>query len=156
MSVPGGSFVALYGSNSGDWRERVAAKLDDAGVAWFSPMDPRWSSINADNGDEMQSLVDALVEREHAALERATCVLFHLGRYVFRDNTITGHTTMALASRAELGFLAGRGIETVVHVEPDVEGRNYLWAVANRYSHMTRVTTLDAAVARVIERMRAK
>ncbi len=71
MNIPDGPFVALHGSNSGDWRERVAAKLDDAGVSWFSPIDLRWRPIDASNGDEMQSLIDVLVEREHAALERA-------------------------------------------------------------------------------------
>jgi hypothetical protein len=154
VEIPSEPFVALYGSNSGDWREQVATALRHASVAFFDPLEPRWASIDTANGDAMQALVDELVDREHRALEQARCAIFHVARAVVVKGEATGDTVAALASRVELGFLAGRGIAAFVHVEPDVEGRNYLWAVCRRYPHLERCDSLVAATDAAIRAMR--
>lgn len=148
MEIPDEPYVALYGTQSGDWRDGVAARLSASGIAWFDPTDERWGTIDDDNGDAKQGLVDELVEREHSGMLGAVCVIFHVARRKKRSGTFTGETTNALASRAELGFLAGRGIRTFVHVEPDVLGRNYLWALCALYpGTLVRAADLEEATS---------
>lgn len=154
MEIPDGPFVALYGSHSGDWRLPLIARFEREGVAWFDPTNEGWDGIDATNGDARQTDIDALVAREHAALQRAGCVVFYLARRRREQGRETGATTIALASRCEFGFLIGRGIPTCFHIEPDVEGRNYLWAAALNHPHMVRCDSLDEAVARAISRVR--
>jgi hypothetical protein len=151
MDHPGARYVALYGSQSGDWRDRVTSTLDAAGIASLDPTDAGWHGIDASNSDLRQAEIDALVAQEHLGMIRAACVVFHLARRRVVGGRETGDTTLALASRCELGFLTGRGIRTFVHLEQDVEGRNYLWAQIALYpGWMTRCATLDEATARAI------
>jgi hypothetical protein len=156
MDVPREPYIALYGSHSGDWREALKARLGREGVACYDPTDERWQAINPSNGDERQAEVDAIVAKEHVALRGATCVIFHLARRrrvggVVHDD----QTTLALASRVELGFVTGRGVVTFVHIEPDVEGRNYLWAQMKPYPHLVRCASLDEALDRALATFRA-
>ncbi len=150
-------FVGLYGSQSGDWREACMARLDAAGVEWHDPTDPRWEGITHENGDAMQELIDELVAEQHRGLLDATCAIYHLARKVeyfnasnVPDTDDSGARVAALAARCELGFLTGMGIRTFVHVDPDVEGRNYLWAQMKPYPHMVRCTTLAEATREAI------
>jgi hypothetical protein len=149
MDIPDGHYIALYGTNSGDWRAAIEARLTAAGIAFFDPTDKRWASINDDNGDALQPLVDQLVAREHQGMRSAVCVIFHVARRKRSDGAFTGETTNGFASRAELGFLAGQGIRTFVHVETDVLGRNYLWALCALYPEtLVRVADLEEAAER--------
>lgn len=154
MEIPEEPYVGLYGSHSGDWREEVSTALATAGVAYYDPTDPGWSGINETNEDARQAEIDALVAKEHRGMNHATCVIFHLGRRKRRSGSPTGETTIALASRCELGFLTGRGIPTFVHIKDEVEGRNYLWAQLALYPHMVRCATLEEATARTIVLMK--
>ncbi|WP_437723502.1 hypothetical protein [Sorangium sp. So ce861] len=157
MEIPPTPYVAVYGSNSGDWRDGVIAALAAAGLSWFEPSDDGWATIDAASGDARQAEIDALVAREHRGMLGASCVIFHLARRKVVGGAPTGETTVALASRCELGFLTGRGIRTFAHVEPDVEGRNYLWAQMALYpGWMTRCASLDDATARAIAFIRSR
>jgi len=156
-------FVSLYGSQSGDWREVCKTRLDAAGVAWKDPTDPRWQGITHENGDAMQKLIDELVADQHQGLLDATCVVYHLAARVEYSNTRnipnpddTGSQVVALAARCELGFLTGRGIPTFVHIEPDVVGRNYLWAQMKPYPHMVRCDNLAEAAQKAVLYIRAQ
>jgi len=135
-------YIGLFGSHSGDWRARCAAFMDERGIAWFDPTDPAWADINAENGDEKQALIDDLVARQHRGILGAACVVYHLAA-----RNQTGEPIAAFAARCELGFLTGRGTPTFAHIEPDVVGRNYLWAQMKPYPHMTRCHSLDEALA---------
>jgi len=138
-SHPRGTYVALYGSLGAEWRHRAKVLLDAARVPWHDPTDARWEGITRENGDAHQGLINQLVAEEHEALLGASCVVFHLAG-----------NTPSLAARFELGMLAGRGLETFVHVEPDAEGRNYVWAVTTLYPHLVRCDSLEEAVRRAI------
>jgi hypothetical protein len=133
-------FVALYGSQAGDWRKISAKLLEESGVAWHDPTDPRWEEITHENGDTKQELIDELVAEQHRGMQDASCVIYHLASQ-----------TTALAARCELGFLTGKGIRTFVHVESDVEGRNYLWAQIKPYPHMVRCATLAEALREAVK-----
>jgi hypothetical protein len=151
MQIPPTPYVALYGSNSGDWRVPVVSALDDARVHWFDPTTPEWDAINWENGDALQPTIDRLVQREQDALEGAACVLWYIARRVRRDGQETGETTIALASRLELGVVLGRGSPTFVVIEDDVVGRNYLRAVVRRFgAKAIMCESLDEATSRVI------
>lgn len=155
MDIPRPPYVALYGSMSGDWRASASAALTAEGLAWYDPTDAGWTGIDDTNGDARQAEIDALVAKEHRALDGASSVVFHVARRKVVGGRPTGETTLALTSRVELGYLTGRRIPTFVHVEPDVAGRHYLWAQAALYpGWMTRCATLDEAVARAIAFMR--
>lgn len=144
---PSGTYVGLYGSHGGWWRKRCKARLDAVGVPWHDPTDPRWVQISPENGDRLQGLVDELVAEEHQALLGCTCVIFHF--------TGGDDPPVSLAARYELGLLAGRGIPTFLHVEPEVEGRNYLWAAVKQAPATTICSgleeALDQAIALVVE-----
>ncbi|HSK77594.1 MAG TPA: hypothetical protein VLQ45_14175 [Thermoanaerobaculia bacterium] len=147
MPIPPPPYVGLYGSHSGDWRDEVAGIFEAEGVAFYDPTDPRWKGIDEKNGDEKQELIDLLVAEQHKALNGAACVVFHLARWETRNGvTDKAREKPALAARCEIGFLAGRGIRTFVHVEPDVEGRNYLWAQIALYPHTEKCDSLESAV----------
>ena len=155
MDIPEKPYVALYGTFFGDWRQQAKTKLDAHHITWYDSTDPGWDGINDANGDEKQPEINALVRKEHLGLSKARCVIFYLARREIRHGQPTGATTMSLAARCELGFLAGRNIRTFVHIEPDVVGRNYLWALLAVYSAtMTHCATLEEAVDRAIEFMR--
>jgi hypothetical protein len=157
MEIPPAPYVAVYGSNSGDWRDGVIAALAAAGIPWFDPSNAGWATIDAANGDARQAEIDALVALEHRGMLGASCVIFHLGFRKIIGGVPTGGTTLALASRCELGFLTGRGIRTFAHVEPDVEGRNYLRAQMALYPDwMSRCASLDEATTRAIAFMRSR
>ncbi len=152
-----GPFVGLYGSHSGDWREVAAKLLDEAGVAWYDPTDARWQDITHENGDAMQWLVDELVAEQHQGMLNATCVIYHLASRVeyfdpanAPEPSDSGARVAAPAARCELGFLTGKGIPTFVHIEPDVEGRNYLWAQIKPYPYMVRCATLVEATEEAV------
>lgn len=135
---PAGTYVGLFGSHGGGWRRRCAQRLDAAGVPWHDPTDPRWEGITHENGDERQALIDELVAEEHAALAGSRCVVFHFAG---------GEDPPAsLAARFELGFAAGRGIPTFLHVDPAARGRNYLRAAARLYPAVRLCVSLDEAV----------
>ena len=151
MDIPSLPYLGLYGSHSGNWRALAISKLSKAGVPFYDPTDLGWKRINEGNGDLLQHDINVLVAKQHLALVGATCVIFHLARRKTLDG-VTSDTdvTAALAARCELGFLTGRGIPTFVHIEPDVEGRNYLWAQLAPYAHMTRCNTLEDATMNAI------
>lgn len=142
---PVGTYVGLFGSHGGDWRARCRRLLDEAGVPWHDPTDPRWEGIDHDSGDRQQALVDELVAEEHAALLGARCAVFHL-----RGGD---PPPPSLAARFELGLLAGRRIPTFLHVEPDAVGRNYLWAAAKLYPGVTTCDSLDEAVEKAVSQL---
>lgn len=144
-SHPPGTYVALYGSNGEAWRRRAKALLDAAGVPWHDPTDPRWQGITHENGDQHQALIDQLAAEEHQGLLQAGCVVFQL--------TGGPDAPLSLAARFELGLLAGRGIPTFVFIEPEVQGRNYLWAALKLHPHLERRDSLEDAVRGAIERM---
>jgi hypothetical protein len=155
MDVPLMPYVALYGTAHGDWRQSAAAALDHAGVAWYDPTEAAWASIDETNGDVRQSEIDVLVKKELSALTGASCVVFHLTGGEGPGTRVAGSAPRSLASRFELGFVAGRKITTFVHIEPDVEGRHYLLAQIRLCgASMTSCTSLDAAVASAVGFMR--
>ena len=139
--------MGLYGSHGGDWRERAKALLDEAGVPWHDPTDPRWQGITHATGDRQQELVDALVAEEHEALLGAACVVFHLAG--------GADPPESLAARFELGLLAGRGLPTFVHVDPRALGRNYVWAAVNLHGNLTACRRLEEAVERAVDCMKS-
>ena len=104
------------------------------------------------------------IGRTTVATERATlldrggaaCAVFHIARRkVVGGDRALGNMTSSLAARFELGFGAGRGIPSFAHIEPDVEGRNYLWSqLALGQDTMTRCETLDEAASHAILFMR--
>jgi hypothetical protein len=143
---PAGTYVALYGSHGGDWRERAKALLDAAGVPWHDPTDPRWDGITHADGDRHQELIDRLVAEEHEGLFGAACAVFHLAG--------GAEPPASLAARFELGLLAGRGLPTFVHVDARALGRNYVWAAVKLHQGLTACRTLEEAVERAIERAR--
>ncbi|MCY1083647.1 nucleoside 2-deoxyribosyltransferase domain-containing protein [Archangium lansingense] len=142
---PAGSYVGLFGSAGEDWRRRAKVLLDAANVPWHDPSDPRWQGITHENGDQHQVLINKLVAEEHQGLLRAGCVVYQL--------TGGSEPPASLAARFELGLLAGRGLITFVHVEPEALGRNYIWAVLKQYPHLVRCDSLEDAVQRAIEKM---
>jgi len=85
----------------------------------------------------------------------AKCNIMYLPRQVVWPDGEQG-TTHALATRCELGFLTGQGIHSFVVIEPDVEGRNYLWAEMKPYTHMVRCETLDEALRQAIAFMQGE
>ncbi|PTL85910.1 nucleoside 2-deoxyribosyltransferase domain-containing protein [Vitiosangium sp. GDMCC 1.1324] len=139
---PAGTYVALYGSVGEDWRRRARALLDAANIPCHDPTDPRWRGITHENGDQHQELIDQLVAEEHDGLLGAGCVIFHL---------VGGpEAPPSLAARFELGLLAGRGIATFVHVDPDAPGRNYIWAAIKRHPHLVRCDSVEDAARQAI------
>lgn len=158
MSLPSKPFIALYGSHLGDWRAPLVARLAREGIAYHDPTDAGWQPINEHHGDAEQATIDALVAREHQGMVDATCVVFYLARRARRrgpDGEDVELTTLSFASRCELGFLTGRGVLTFVYIEPDFEGRNYLWAQIKPYPNVVRCASLDDALDRAIAAFRA-
>lgn len=147
-SHPPGTYVALYGSHGDGWRRRCAERLERAGVPWHDPSDPRWDGIDHDNGDALQDLIDELVEEEQRGLLEAGAVVFHLAG--------GPDPPASLASRVELGLLAGHGVPAFVHVDPSALGRNYAWATLRRYPHLVRCDSLDEAVDRAVGWLRGR
>ena len=135
---PAGTYVGLYGSTGGQWRQRCKHLLDAASIPWHDPSDPRWDSITHENGDDHQELIDRLVAEEYEALRGAQCVIFHLAG--------GADPPASLAARSELGWLAGSGIETFVHVDGNARGRNYVGAVVKLYPHLVSCSTLEDAI----------
>lgn len=157
MSLPSEPFIALYGSHLGDWRAPLVARLAREGIAHHDPTDAGWRQVDAHNGDAKQRDIDALVAREHRGMAAATCVVFYLARRARLrgdDGEEVEATTLSLASRCELGFLTGRGVLTFVFIEPDFEGRNYLWAQMKPYPNAVRCASLDDALGRAIAAFR--
>lgn len=154
-SPPEAPYVGLYGSHGGDWRQRCRRLLDEAGVPWHDPSDPRWEDITHETGDRHQHLIDDLVAEELTALHDAACVIFHLGgRGEGEDGAEEREPPAALASRFELGVLAGlRTLPTFVHVDRTARGRNYLWAALHLYPNLHRCDSLEQAVERAVRRM---
>lgn len=116
--------------------------FDRHGVSRHDPSDPRWNEITHENGDSNQNLINRLVAEEHEGLRQASCVVFHL------------EGSESLAARSELGFLAGRGTPTFVHVDPATKGRNYVWALVELYESLERCETLEEACRRAIQAVR--
>ncbi len=164
MAIPRAPYVALYGSHTGDWRKVVVARLSAAGFGHYDPTDENWKGVDEENGDAKQNLIDKLVARQYEALRGAACVVFHLAAAmrwreappapgVAKPN---GTPVAAPAARFELGLLAGLGAPPVfVHIEPDVVGRNFLWAYVQQRPNLVRCQTLDEAGERAIAFMRA-
>lgn len=142
---PPGTYVGLYGSHGGDWRRRVAALLNEAGVPWHDPTDPRWEGITHETGDRNQARIDELVAEEHEGLAGAACAVFHLAG--------GPDPPASLAARFELGLLAGRGTPTFLHVDPGALGRNYVWAAVKLHRHLASCRSLEEAVERAAELM---
>lgn len=153
MEIPyGKQFVALYGNNADSWRTDIVIPiLKKYNIPYFDPKNKGWENICEENGDEKQDLIDSLVEREHEALLNCKCVIFYLCKQVKQNKIpVDGWKTYSLASRVEIGFLTGAGIKTFVFVEPDVEGRNYIWAQMKPYSNMVRCNSLEDATIKAI------
>jgi hypothetical protein len=152
MDIPSKPYVGLYGSHSGDWRSVCARALSNYQISWYDPTDKQWDDITDENGDSYQTLIDELVAKQHQGMLNASCVVFHLAQtksYSYEENKPKpedkGQVLTAFAARCELGFLIGSGIQTFVHIEKDVRGRNYLWAAMKNYKHMVRSQTLEEA-----------
>ena len=154
MDIPDGPYIGLYGSHTSAWRTPIMERLDAIGLKYYDPTDAGWRRIDSENGDAQQAEIDALVAKQHRGLIGASCVIFHLAWRKTWEDSQPGETSYALASRCEFGYLTGRGIPTFFHIEPDVEGRNYLWAEARSYPHMVQCLALDEAVERGMEHMR--
>ena len=152
MSIPQTPYVALYGTHSGDWRTTCSDLLSANSINWYNSVDERWKNITEKNGDQMQSVIDNLVAKQQEALLRSACVVFHLSSHYFADTGRNG-TERSLAARCELGFLIGTGIRTFAHIEPDAEGRNYLWAAMKASPLMFRCGTLNDAINAAITYM---
>lgn len=156
MKIPQNTYVGLYGSHSGDWRVECAREFKNHRIPWYDPTDKRWGKITDENGDSHQTLINSLVAKQHEGMLNAGCVIFHLAhqksyRYKKPNPDDTGTVLTAFAARCELGFLIGRGIQTFAHIEPDVVGRNYLWAAMKNYSHVIRCRSLKGAIRRATE-----
>ena len=148
---PPDAYIGLYGSHSGDWREHCARRFASWGIATFDPTDTdSWARVTDETGDQLQDLVNTLVARQHEGILGASAVVFHLARRWSSvgpsDPRVHAGDLTAFAARAELGFLAGAGIHTWVHIEPDVLGRNYLWALCSLYPSLRRVSSLEEAM----------
>jgi hypothetical protein len=157
MRIPKKTYVGLYGSHSGDWRSVCVKALDNHQIPWYIPTDEQWKAISDKNGDSYQGLINRLVAKQHRGMLNASCVIFHLARrksYHYGENKPkpddTRKVLTAFAARCELGFLIGRGIQTFVHIEPNVEGRNYLWAAMKNYTHIVRSQSLEDATGQAI------
>jgi hypothetical protein len=150
MDIPSSPYVALYGSNSGDWRAAIAARLDAANIPWFDPTNDEWNGIDWHNGDALQAKIDRLVKREQDAMLGARCALWHIGRTIREGVVDTGKTTEAFACRLELGVLLGRGLRTWVVIEPDVTGRNYLRAAAGAHPSASVCESDEEATEKLI------
>lgn len=158
MDIPNKPYIALYGSHSGNWRERCAELLERHEIAYYDPTDPGWNGIDEHNGDRLQDRIDRLVKKQHEGLLRSVCVIYHLANqkqeYLndesFSSRDPDGEHKPAPAARCELGFLTGRGLRTFGHIEGDVVGRNYLWAQMKLYPHMTACSTLRQASEQAI------
>ena len=157
MRIPKKPYVGLYGSHSGDWRSICVRAFNDHQIPYYDPTDLQWKLVSDENGDSYQTLINRLVAKQHRGILNASCVVFHLARekaYYFEENKPipddTGKILTAFAARCELGFLIGRGIQTFVHIEPNVEGRNYLWAAMKNYPQLTRCHTLEDAIGEAI------
>lgn len=157
MRIPKKKYVGLYGSHSGDWRSICVRAFNNHQIPWYDPTDEQWKVISDKNGDNYQTLINRLVAKQHRGMSNAGCIIFHLARvksYYYEENKPnpddTGKILTAFAARCELGFLIGNGIPTFVHIEPDVEGRNYLWAAMKNYKHVTRSRTLEDAIGDAI------
>lgn len=150
MEIPSGPYVALYGSNSGDWRSAITPRLDAANIAWFDPTNDEWNDVHGSNGDALQEKIDRLVKREQDALLRARCAIWHIGKRVTVNGADTGKTTEAYACRLELGVLLGRGLKTWVVIEDDVTGRNYLRAAVATYASATLCKSDEEAAERAV------
>lgn len=148
-------YVGLYGSFIGNWCEIVQTKLDDANIKYHNLISSEWNGITESNGDEKQQQIDSLVSQELDGILGASCVLLHLERQEKRNGQLIEATSLSLASHCEIGFLAGRKIDTFLHIEPDVAGRNYLWAFAKQHSAIITIcSSLDEAIEQSINFMK--
>ncbi|MEM6455604.1 MAG: hypothetical protein AAF772_10950 [Acidobacteriota bacterium] len=151
-------YVGLFGVYGGDWRTFAARRLDAAGVAYAIPDDDRWQEINHQNGDEKQPLINELVAAQQRMLTEARCVVFYLAqhprRFLADDRPVDpSYTFEALAARCELGVVAGGGVPAFAFIEPDLRGRNYLWALIAQHPHVHRCASLDEALDRAVAHM---
>lgn len=163
MRIPKKNYVGLYGSHSGDWRSICISAFNHHQIPWYDPTDERWKLITEENGDSYQTLINSLVAKQHRGILNASCIVFNLARkksYYYKENkpnpSDTRKILTAFAARCELGFLIGRDIQTFVHIEPNVVGRNYLWAAMKNYSHITRCRTLKDAIGEAVSYMRSE
>lgn len=148
--IPRSPFFALYGSHSSDWRDRVARRLDERGIASFDPSDSRWRKITPETGDDLQELVDRLVARQWLALQQACGVIFHLG--ASHVDPETNHYGNHPAARFELGLIAGcPNLPAFVHVSGEADGRNYLRAQLHLHRHLRSFDTLEEATEAAIQ-----
>lgn len=157
MEIPLEPYVALYGSHSGDWRDICIKKFKNHNISWYDPTDKEWRGITEENGDSHQTTINRLVAKQHEGILNASCVLFHLAArksYHYKKNKPnpddTNKKLTAFAARCELGFLIGKGIPTFAYIEPNVEGRNYLWAAMKDYEHMVRAQCLEDAIEHAV------
>ena len=151
--IPSVPFVGLYGSHSSPWRAECIRQLDVQGVAWFDPTDERWDDISFESGAQNRPLIAELVKNEIEALRQAACVVLHFAAALGPDDRRSGKdlpVSPSLASRFELGLLAGLGTPTFLHVEAQVLGRDYLWAAANLHENIIDCKSLDQAVQSAI------
>ena len=153
MKIPKKTYVGLYGSHSGDWRSVCVRALNNHQIPWYDPTDEQWEVISDKNGDSYQTLINRLVAKQHRGMLNASCIIFHLAQrksYYYEENRPNlddrDKLLPAFAARCELGFLIGKGIQTYVHIEPDVEGRNYLWAAMRNYTHIVRSKSLEDSI----------
>ncbi len=154
MEIPNVPFVGLYGNwqnaaGGVPWRQEAVDfyMRQPSPVAWFDPTQGGWVGIDEANGDACQERIDALVRHEQRGLELAACVLFHL--------VMPGsERSPALASRAELGRLAGMRRPTFLVLGGDLVGRNYLRAFVRTAPSIVACTSLAEAIDRSAQHMR--
>ncbi len=105
----------------------------------------------------MQQWIDELVARQHEAMKAASCIIFSMDSRT-RTWDLSDLTAQAsvpkpdddysgniLATRCEIGWLAGIKKRTFVWVPGDLEGRNYLRAVIKLYPILVPVDNLYTA-----------
>lgn len=153
---PRGTYVGLFGSHGGDWRERCAEQLQAEGIPCHDPTDDRWSPVNHENGDRYQDLIDDLVSEQNQAILGSRCVVFHLAGKPDDDS----EAPESLAARFELGLLSGRGIPTFVYLgdgttDYGLRGHNYLLAAVEPFSSVVVCPSLEDATRRAVRAWRA-
>lgn len=157
--LPTRPFVGLFGNHNNNWRKWVKKVLERNGIGENQVYDSTqdgWKVINDENGDAMQRWIDELVARQHEAMKAASCLIFSMDsrtRTWDLSNLSASASVPApseeggniLATRCELGWLAGIKKRTFVWVPDDLQGRNYLRAVIKLYPILVPVDNLYTA-----------
>jgi len=123
--------VGLFGTMATDWRAQVTPTLRAAGCEVIDNTDSRWTDVKT------TEQLTPLLSQDLVLMRQSDVVLWH------HDKDTEGRT-----ARIELGFLAGAGIPTVVHVEETVNSIPYIQSFTTLHSPFFRwASSLEQAVA---------